>query len=184
MPKIEQSNVSFETPWFQVISKTVSGMPGTIETQQFFVVKPVDYVSILAVTADNQVLLVRQYRPVVEDYTLEIPSGHVEPGRTAEEWARQELLEETGYVAHQVHFLGTRAPDTGRLGNKIWFFFADGVTQQSQTTEEGIELVRCSMKEFFEFLANGQIIQSFNLALVQLAFQNGLLSPDEMIIKK
>jgi hypothetical protein len=79
--------------------------------------------------------------------------------------------------------LGVRAPDTGRLGNRIWFFFADGVQQKSEVIEEGIELVKCSMNDFFEFMKNGQIIQSFNLALVQLAFLHGLLNPEEMIVK-
>lgn len=172
---ISEDKIVYSNCWF-----TISERSTLVENEPYYVLNTLDYVSIFARTVDQEVLLVRQYRPVVRDYTLEIPSGHVEQGKTAEEWARQELLEETGYVAHQVHFLGVRAADTGRLGNRIWFFFADGVTQQSQPTEEGIELVRCNMKEFFEFMVNGQIIQSFNLALVQLAFLHGLLSVDEM----
>jgi ADP-ribose pyrophosphatase len=166
--------IVYSNPWFTISERHYSD-----QDQPYFVLNTLDYVSIFARTSDKQVLLVRQYRPVVQEYTLEIPSGHVEHGKTPEEAARQELLEETGFIAHHVHFLGVRAADTGRLGNKIWFFFADEVTQQSQQLEEGIEVVRCTMKEFFEFMKNGQIIQSFNLALVQLASLHGLLSADE-----
>ena len=168
----------YSNKWFAIIERH-----GLAQDEPYFVLNTLDYVSICARTSDHQVLLVRQYRPVVRDYTLEIPSGHVDHDMTPEEAARQELLEETGYVADHVHFLGVRAADTGRLGNRIWFFFADGVKQQTESTEEGIELVRCSMKEFFEFMKTGQIIQSFNLALVQLAFLHGLLSSEETIIK-
>jgi len=170
-----EDKIVYSNRWF-----TISERSTLVENQLYYVLNTLDYVSIFARTIDKEVLLVRQYRPVVQDYTLEIPSGHVEHGKTPEESARQELLEETGFIAHYVHFLGVRASDTGRLGNRIWFFFADDVTQQSQQTEEGIEVVRCNMKEFFGFMANGQIIQSFNLALVQLAFLHGLLSTDEM----
>ncbi|HEU0292034.1 MAG TPA: NUDIX hydrolase [Anaerolineales bacterium] len=173
-----EDKIVYSNRWF-----TISERSSLVENQLYYVLNTLDYVSIFARTIDKEVLLVRQFRPVVQDYTLEIPSGHVEHDKTPEEAARQELLEETGFIADHVHFLGVRASDTGRLGNRIWFFFADGVTQQSESIEEGIEVVRCSMKEFFEFMKNGQIIQSFNLALVQLAFLHGLLSVEEMITK-
>lgn len=172
---ISEDKIVYSNCWF-----TISERSTLVENEPYYVLNTLDYVSIFARTIDKEVLLVRQYRPVVADYTIEIPSGHVEYGKTPEESARQELLEETGFNAHQVHFLGVRAPDTGRLGNRIWYFFADGVTQQSQPAEEGIEVVRCTMKEFFGFMKNGQIIQSFNLALIQLAFLQGLLSAEEM----
>lgn len=174
-----EDKIVYSNRWFSISERYY-----LTQNEPYFVLNTLDYVSIFARTIDKQVILVRQYRPAVMDYTLEIPSGHVEPDKTAEEWARQELLEETGFIANQVQFLGVRAPDTGRLGNRIWFFFADGVTHKCKPTEEGIEVVRCSMKEFFEFMANGQIIQSHNLALIQLAFLHGLLSTDEMIWDK
>lgn len=173
-----EDKIVYSNRWFTISERRFSA-----QDEPYFVLNTLDYVSIFARTPDNQVLLVRQYRPVIQDYTLEIPSGHVEHGKTPEESARQELLEETGFIADHVHFLGVRASDTGRLGNQIWFFFADGVRQQSGLIEEGIEVVQCSMQEFFEFMKNGKIIQSFNLALVQLAFLQGLLSADEMITR-
>src|ERR1700687_2612926 len=83
-----------------------------------------DYVGVVAVTTNGELLLVRQFRPAVWETTLELPSGHVEPGQTPEEAARTELLEETGHEANSFELVGDFSPDTGRLGNRMWCFFA------------------------------------------------------------
>lgn len=176
---LSEDKIVYSNRWFTINERHYSA-----QDEPYFVLNTLDYVSIFARTTNQQVLLVRQYRPVIQEYTLEIPSGHVEHNKTPEDAARQELLEETGYIADRVDFLGVRASDTGRLGNRIWYFFADRVKQQSASTEEGIQLVKCNMNEFFEFMKNGKIIQSFNLALVQLAFLHGFLSAEEMTTKE
>ena len=66
----------------------------------------------------------RQYRPAVEERTLELPSGHVDPGETPIAAATRELMEETGYVADKIEEIGVIRPDTGRLSNRLWCFFA------------------------------------------------------------
>jgi 8-oxo-dGTP pyrophosphatase MutT (NUDIX family) len=81
----------------------------------------------------------------VWETTLELPSGHVEPTQTPEEAARTELLEETGHEAERFELVGDFSPDTGRLGNRMWCFFAGEAHLTLQTTyqpEPGIELVR------------------------------------------
>jgi ADP-ribose pyrophosphatase len=112
----------FATPWFELVGKTVGTDPAL-----HYAISTQDYVSIFAVTRDGTFPLVRQFRPAVEGFTLEIPSGHVDEGETPEQAAKRELREETGFVANEMILLGSLAPDTGRLGNLLWCFFAPRV---------------------------------------------------------
>src|SRR5262249_18088057 len=89
-----ERHVVYTTPWFDLVAKSIDA--GDLP---HYSIATKDYVSIVALTAEGHLLLVRQYRPAVEQVTLELPCGHVEPGETPEEAARKELLEETGYVA-------------------------------------------------------------------------------------
>src|SRR5215471_1542287 len=96
LSKFDISNRSsvFRTPWFELIGKRIgdtAALHYSISTQ--------DYVGILAVTKDGMFPLVRQFRPAIEQITLELPSGHVDEGETPEQAAARELLEETGFVA-------------------------------------------------------------------------------------
>ena len=103
-----------------------------------------DYVSILAVTGSGAFPLVRQFRAAVEEFTLELPGGHVVDGETPEQSARKELLEETGFVAGELILLGALAPDTGRLSNRMWCFFAPEVARDAKEEfrpQPGIEPV-------------------------------------------
>src|SRR3989442_1121596 len=111
MPKITDRRVAFSTPWFDVVAKHVDG-----DTSPHYTVTPLDYVTVIASDVEGRVLLVKQFRPVVEDYTLELPSGLVDIGETPEAAARRELVEETGHEADDIELVGSLVPDVGRLG--------------------------------------------------------------------
>src|SRR4051794_10022268 len=55
-----------------------------------------DYIAIVALTADEKIPLVRQYRPALEAFSWELPAGLVDPGESPADGCRRELLEETG----------------------------------------------------------------------------------------
>ena len=133
---------------------------------------PPDYVTILAFTASDEVLTVRQYRPTLEDYSLELPSGHVEPGENAAEAAIRELHEETGYRAGTVELLGVLAPDTGRLGNRLWCYLAPEVQLDGSgewEREPGIEVLRHPKSKLLEFVDGGRFRHAYDLAVLALA---------------
>src|SRR5260370_24302318 len=106
------SALIFSTPWFNVVAKTLED-----QQEPYYSLELPDYVSVIAITDKNHVLLVRQYRPAVDSYTLELPAGHVDAGETPAESAERELLEETGYQENHLELLVRLLPHTGTLSN-------------------------------------------------------------------
>jgi 8-oxo-dGTP pyrophosphatase MutT (NUDIX family) len=169
--------IAFSVPWFDIIARTVEG-----SAAPYYFLRTSDYVSILATTTDGSVLLVRQHRPAVGGNTLELPSGHVEDGELPEAAARRELAEETGYGAKTFELLGTLAPDTGRLENKLWCFYASNATllESPVTPEEGILLVQCDPRELMHYVRQCEINNGLHLAVLLLAAMKGWISIDSV----
>jgi ADP-ribose pyrophosphatase len=87
---------------------------------------------ILAVTAEQKLLLVEQYRIPLHARTVELPAGIIgdEPGGTNEshaEAARRELLEETGYQAERIEALTTGSACSGVTSERVTLFRASGL---------------------------------------------------------
>jgi ADP-ribose pyrophosphatase len=129
----------FATPWFQVLAEQAQG-----GGQPHYVIQGLDFVVIVAVTRQGQILLVRQFRAAAAAVTLELPAGHLDPGETPEQAARRELLEETGYEADTFELLGSLSPSVARFTNRMWCFFAPGARPAAAAEgqrEAGVDLV-------------------------------------------
>ena len=173
-PEVVQKVSRYTTPWFDIIAKTIRGGAG-IGSEPYYTVRSKDYVTILAFTCSGEAVLVRQYRPAVEDFTLELPSGHVEPDETASSAIIRELQEETGYVARNVELLGCLVPDTGRLENRLWCYFADGVAPGKRRHEEDIQVELCPKQKLLEFIGSGKLSHALDLAVIVLAISKNRL---------
>ncbi len=160
--------VPFSTPWFEVVAKTMREGEAP-----YYSLRLPDYVSVVALTEDNQVLIVRQYRPAVEHHTLELPSGLVDPGETPQETGRRELLEETGYQADEIELLGGMETDVGRLGNRIFTCIARSVRRVDRAPEEGIEVMTWSLEELAAAIADGRFDHALHVAVVLIAMVKG-----------
>jgi len=165
-----RTETAFHTPWFELVAKTMrEGEP------PFYSLKLPDYAAIVALTDERKVLTVRQYRPALERYTLELPSGLVDAGEQTAESAARELLEETGYRAASVELLGPLFPDNGRLGNRIWNCFAEGVVKAGVEPEAGIEVQAYDIAELLQMTAEGTFDHSLHVAALLLAQLRGKL---------
>lgn len=115
--------------------------------------------AILALTADGQVVLERQYRyPHGRDFT-EIPAGKVEPGEDLLGTAQRELLEETGYAAAEWQRLATIHNAISYSDEAIELYLARGLEKRAQRLDEGefLEVLVMPFAEAMAMLQEGQI---------------------------
>ncbi len=167
MAKLSGSGlVAYSTAWFDVISKRIED-----SEEPYYSLRMLDYVAVVALTANHEIILVRQYRPAVEQYTLELPSGHVEKDHTPEESARLELVEETGFTAPQLEFLGTLLSDTGRNENRMWCYLAHAARPPSAdwVPEKGIDVILAPMDEVHDMILRGEFGHALNMAALMMA---------------
>jgi len=172
-PAIVRRDQVFTTPYFRLIGKHVAGESG----DPYYALELPDYVSIVAQTTNGDLVLVKQFRPAVEAVTVELPAGLVEVGDTPERTAIRELKEETGFVAERAILVGCMKPDTGRLANRMWVYFATGVVRDRDALPEtGMEVVVRTPAQVSEALVNGTFDHALHVAALLLAVQLGHLS--------
>ncbi len=92
----------------------------------FVVLEFPDWVNVVPLTDDGQVVLIRQYRHGISASTWEIPGGVIDPGEEPLHAAVRELQEETGYAAQNVKLLGRVSPNPAIQGNWSYSFLAQG----------------------------------------------------------
>lgn len=129
-----------------------------------------DWVNIIPLTAENEVVMVRQFRQGTRNFTLEIPGGMVDPtDRNPKAAARREMLEETGYDSRDIVPLGKVHPNPAIQDNVCHSFVAHGVRRAVQPkldSNEETEVVTVPLSRIKSLIASGKITH----ALVITAF--------------
>ena len=129
-----------------------------------------EWLSIIPLTPNNEVVMVRQYRHGVKKVLLEIPGGLMDKGDISPETAaRRELLEETGYTPKTMILLGSLYPQPAVQTNRYHIFLAKDAVKTGETNfdvGEDIETVLVPLKDIPQLIQTGEICH----AMVVTAF--------------
>lgn len=128
-----------------------------------------DWVNVIAVTADDQVVLIEQYRHGISAVTLEIPGGIIDKGEGPIAAGLRELREESGFAGDDVTLLGQAHPNPAYQSNVVYSVLvrdARRVGDLEQDSGEDIAVRLVPMGEIPRLIREGQITH----ALVIVAF--------------
>ncbi len=144
---------------FSVLENTARS-PRDQQDHQFYVLDSSDWVNIVPVTSDGELVCIRQYRHGTDEITLEIPGGLVDPGEDPYDSAIRECLEETGYAAASASSLGVLRPNPALFPNFLHTYVAwdvEKVGEIQNVSTEQTEVVLLPRVELPEVLMSGQI---------------------------
>jgi len=122
--------------------------------------------AILPLHGDGSVTLIRQLRPAVGGFLLELPAGRLSKGEEPQLCAARELVEETGLAAASLVSLGILHPSPGVFDEVIHLFLATGLSQGEAAPEayEDIACVRVPYQEALQMAADGRITDGKTIA--------------------
>ena len=122
------------------------------------VVRRHDAAAVLPVTPDDDVLLVRQFRPAVRQALVEVPAGILDvDGEDALSAAGRELFEETGHRHVAIEFLGGVYATAGSSDEYVHLFWARAEAEPSGDVEAGIEVVREPFGRMVDAARSGRV---------------------------
>ena len=131
------------------------------------------WANVLAITKDNQAVLIRQYRHGVQDVMWEIPGGVVEDDENPIEGVKRELLEETGYTSSNIILLGKFYPNPALQTNTMFCYLAldaEKVTEQHLDGAEEIEVHLVPLDDILSMIQRGEFLHALQVAALFQAF--------------
>ncbi len=156
--------------------------PRTGQAHDFFILESAPWVNVIPLTADDQVVLIRQFRHGTRSTTLEIPGGLVEASDDPQSAALRELREETGFEGRDPFFVGKVHPNPAILNNVCFTFAVRDVCQtgeQDPDDKEDIEVLLEPLRSIPDLIVSGHISHS----LVMCAFFHFFMTvrPDMLV---
>ncbi|MCM2980922.1 NUDIX domain-containing protein [Niallia circulans] len=133
-------------------------------------------VAVIAITDDNKLVMVEQYRKPLEKVIVEIPAGKLEKGEEPALCARRELEEETGYECESLELVSSFYTSPGFADEIIHVYVAKGLKQKENAAgldeDEFVNVLEITLEEALEFIKEKRIFDAktiFGVQYLQIA---------------
>ncbi len=170
--KLVDSSPFYRDDWISIRSNSYELPDGRL-VAPCFILEYDDWINVIAITRDRQVVLERQFRYGIGQTILEIPGGVTEPSDSSLlEAAQRELLEETGYASQNWLATGSVCPNPGLQNNWMHCFLAldaEKVAEPRLDETEHIEVLLMPLEDMIQRAVNGEFFQSLHVSALFFA---------------
>jgi 8-oxo-dGTP pyrophosphatase MutT (NUDIX family) len=163
---LDQSYLHRQPPWLALRHQRFR-LPTGREIADYWISEFPPWVNVVAVTANDELVLVRQYRPGLGTVHYEIPAGVVDPGEEIEAAGRRELREETGFGGGRWSVLTRLSANPALQDNWTTTFLAEGVARVAEPVPEATEDLRIHLVKVADaarLIDQGDMIQALHTA--------------------
>ncbi len=168
-------NIVFETPVLSLRRDRKHRPASPDSSHEFYVIESVDWVNVIPLTEDDEVVFIEQYRHGIDGVTLEVPGGMIDRDDASPMVAAaREMREETGYASDELVELGVVHPNPALQENRCFSFLANNAKlaggPRPDDTED-IEVVRYPRRDVPGLLRDGKISHALVVAAFLWWFQ-------------
>jgi len=160
-------------------------LPSDRVTERIRVEHP-DASALVPILDDGRIIFVKQYRYSIQEETLEIPAGKIDPGENPEECVKREFEEETGYEVSSLEFLLEYVPAIGYSSEVLYIYKGTGIVPLKEKSISSDEISRVeilSLKEIHKYIKQGIIKDGKTLIALYSLFCDLITGDDFRDIK-
>lgn len=147
--------------------------PTSSEKFQRMVLEAPDWVTVVAVTADENIVMVEQYRFGIAGLTTEPVSGMIDPGENSLDAAKRELMEEAGFGGGRWRYLGAVQANPAIQDNLCHHWLAEGVEEMQPPSPDPGEAIRVhvmTLEDIREAIRSGKLMHPLGLSALSRVF--------------